>query len=136
MMLTYTSGVDSAMARAVVVSLFTWRRALPTDVLDGDDLQGWWGDSYPAVADDRIGSRLWLLRRRTLVAQTTLDAIRYAEEALAWMVEDELLVAVRVTAQRQGLSTLSMRVVGLFGDGSAELLVDFNDIWRVIQNGI
>jgi len=57
------SGLDP-LARAVIISLFTWRRANPDDVLPaGDDRQGWFGDTFAEVRGDRIGSRLWLLSR-------------------------------------------------------------------------
>ncbi|WP_033458863.1 phage GP46 family protein [Bordetella bronchiseptica] len=130
------SGASSAFSRAVVISLFTWRRALGSDPVDGSDLQGWWGDSFPAVADDRIGSRLWLLRRRTLGEQTRRDAITYAREALQWLIDDGILLEVEVTAERQGNSLLAMRIVGIYANGSEELLADFDDIWQVIQNGL
>ena len=84
---TIPLGLDSAepLVRAVVISLFTWRRANPDDDLPGDLRMGWWGDSFPTVADDRIGSRLWLLRRVKLTRQTQMDAEFYAREALQWL---------------------------------------------------
>ncbi|RIJ06065.1 hypothetical protein DXK93_01685 [Achromobacter sp. K91] len=128
------SGVTTPLGRAVVISLFTWRRALDSDPVDDSDLQGWWGDSFPTRADDRIGSRLWLLRRRTLTDQTRIDAIAYARESLQWLIEDSILASVEVEAERQGRERLAMRVVGMRIDGGRELLADFNDIWQVIKN--
>ncbi|WP_200894101.1 phage GP46 family protein [Xanthomonas sp. MUS 060] len=51
------------LVRAVLISLFTWRRANADDTLPDPRgfRMGWWGDTYPVVANDRIGSRLWLL---------------------------------------------------------------------------
>ncbi|MNX11290.1 Phage protein GP46 [compost metagenome] len=132
--LRFVSGVSTTLGRAVVISLFTWRRALDSDPVDDSDLQGWWGDSFPAITDDRIGSRLWLLRRRTLTEQTRIDAIAYARESLQWMIDDAILTGVEIEAERQGRERLAMRVVGLHADGSTELLADFNDIWQVIAN--
>lgn len=130
----YSTGVTTPLDRAIVISLFTWRRALPSDPVDDADLQGWWGDSFPSVADDRIGSRLWLLRRRTLVEATIRDAIAYAREALAWLVEDGLVVGFEVEAERQGRERLAMRVIGIRADGQQERLAEFNDVWQVIKN--
>ncbi|MNU43025.1 Phage protein GP46 [compost metagenome] len=130
----FASGVTTPLARAVVISLFTWRRALDSDPVDDADLQGWWGDSFPSVADDRIGSRLWLLRRRTLTDQTRIDAIAYARQALQWMIDDGILAEVEIAAERQGRERLAMRIVGVHSDGANELLADFNDIWQVITN--
>lgn len=131
-----SSGVSSALMRAVVISLFSWRRALDSDPVDDADLQGWWGDSFPAVADDRIGSRLWLLRRRKLDEKTRRDAIAYVRESLKWMIDDGILYGVEVIAERQGNSRLAMRIVGVYADGASEMLADFDDIWQVIQNAL
>ncbi|MFC3336896.1 phage GP46 family protein [Paracandidimonas soli] len=128
-------GGDDPLQRAVVISLFTWRRALPSDPVD-DDRCGWWGDSYPSVANDRIGSRLWLLRRRSLTAETVRDAQAYAEEALRWMVDDGVLLSVVVTAQRQGVERLVLFVRGVSADGQADLDLRFNDVWRIIQDAV
>lgn len=120
------------LTRAVYISLFTWRRALDSDPVDDRELYGWWGDSFPSVADDQIGSRLWLLRRRELTAQTIRDAITYAEEALAWLVSDGHAISVAVSAERRGNDQLRMRVnVGLVDGGP--LSIDIEDIWRVIN---
>lgn len=132
----YSSGVTTPLDRAIVISLFTWRRALPSDPVDDTDLQGWWGDSFPPVADDRIGSRLWLLRRRALVDSTVRDAITYAREALAWLVEDGHLISYEVEAERQGREVLAMRIIGIRTDGQQERLAEFNDVWQVIQNAL
>jgi phage gp46-like protein len=120
------------LTRAVYISLLSWRRALESDPVDDDELQGWWGDSFPTVSGDQIGSRLWLLRRRTLDAQTVRDAITYADEALAWLVADEHASAVVVTAERRGNDQLRMRVRIDLVDGDP-LSVDIEDLWRVIN---
>ncbi|EPN56356.1 Phage GP46, partial [Pseudomonas syringae pv. actinidiae ICMP 19079] len=55
--------LQASLLRSVVISLFTWRRAEADDPIDDAERFGWWGDTYPTQANDRIGSRLWLLRR-------------------------------------------------------------------------
>ncbi|EOW1941973.1 phage GP46 family protein, partial [Yersinia enterocolitica] len=70
------------LTRAVIISLFTWRRADPDD--DSEQPMGWWGDSYPTIQNDRIGSRLYLLQRTTLTHNTVELARGYLEQALAW----------------------------------------------------
>lgn len=122
---------ESAWRRAAVVSLLTWRRAGPDDPLDDAELNGWWGDSYPNITNDRIGSRLWLLRRRSLTAQTERDAQAFAREALQWMLDDGRVTAVAITTERD-TSRLTMRVVLTFRDGATlELFLD--DLWQVIH---
>lgn len=102
--------VRSALRRAVVISLLTWRRAEPSDPVDDSNLQGWWADSYPEQPNDRIGSRLWLLRRRSITAQTLRDAQRYCEEALQWLIDDGLVTAVQVQIARADTNRLTAHV--------------------------
>ncbi|MDH0362785.1 phage GP46 family protein [Comamonas aquatica] len=120
----------SALERAVFISLFTWRRADPGDQVDGADLQGWWGDSYPSLANDRIGSKLWLLRRRTITPQTLRDAQRYCEEALQWLVDDGHVTQVTVTITRPAPTRLSAQVLLQRHDGDP-LPLSFDDLLQL-----
>lgn len=90
-------GLDSSedIATAVALSLFSDRLAEASDAVPfGGDRRGWWGDSYPAVAGDRIGSRLWLLSRAKATDALPLIARGYILEALHWMIDDGVAKAV------------------------------------------
>ena len=123
---------EQLLRRAVTISLFSWRRANDDDELDDSDRQGWWGDSVPTVAGDQMGSRLWLLRRRTLVPDTFKDAKAYADEALAWMVEDGIVSAVGVTVERNGIHGMRMLVL-LTEENGETLQLAFEDTWSLIN---
>ena len=125
---------EELLRRAVTISLFTWRRAGPDDPVDDSDRKGWWGDCVPSVAGDQIGSRLWLLARRTLVAQTLQDAQAYAEEALVWLLDDQIVMAVTVTVERQGNDRMNLRVT-LTEQNGETLELNFADTWELI-NGV
>ena len=86
----------------------------------------------PPVAGDKLGSRLWLLRRRTLVADTFKDAKAYAEEALAWMIDDAVVTAVTVTAERLGNDRMNLRVE-LTEQNGETLQLAFEDTWSLIN---
>lgn len=128
-------GLDSQepLVRAVFISLFTWRRANPDDPLPAESREGWWGDSFPVVPNDRIGSRLWLLLRAKLTAHTVALAKGYAEEALAWLVADGVAARVVVEAERQGLSTLALACRLYRDDGRVLADVRFTDVWSFLQ---
>lgn len=123
---------EPLLRRAVTISLFSWRRAAPDDALDDADRQGWWGDCVPSEAGDQIGSRLWLLRRRTLTDDTLRDAREYAEEALRWMTDDEIVTTVTVTAERLGNDRLNL-VVLLTELNGETLKLAFEDTWSLIN---
>ncbi|WP_413722701.1 phage GP46 family protein [Sodalis sp. RH24] len=118
------------LTRAVVISLFTWRRALPDDVVE--EPVGWWGDSYPTVQNDRIGSRLYLLRRAKLTNQTAILAKGYVIEALQWMTDDGAAARVDVVTERQGLDRLAVGIAIFKSDGTRHNL-NFDDIWSALN---
>lgn len=123
---------ETLLRRAVTISLFTWRRASTDDVVDDSDRRGWWGDALPSVAGDKIGSRLWLLQRRTLTGETLKDAQGYAEESLSWMKEDGIVAAVQVTVERQGNDRMNM-LVRLTESTGETLDLAFEDTWSLIN---
>lgn len=125
---------DDLLRRAVTISLLTWRRAAADDPVDDADRQGWWADCLPTVVGDQIGSRLWLLQRRTITPDTLKDARDYSEEALRWLTEDEIVAAVTVTVERLGTERVNLQVVLTEANGET-LKLAFEDIWSLI-NGV
>jgi phage gp46-like protein len=119
------------LTRAVIISLYTWRRAATDDPVDDEELFGWWGDSYPAIADDRIGSRLWLLRRVKLTAQTQRDAEFYAREALQWLLDDGQVIGLEVSSEQVDLNRLNL-LTTLTVPSGARLNINPSSAWQVI----
>jgi phage gp46-like protein len=129
--MTAVEALHAGLTRAVIISLFTWRRAATDDPVDDDERFGWWGDSYPATADDRIGSRLWLLRRVKLTAATQRDAEFYAREALQWLLDDGHVIALVVSSEQVDLNRLNLRATLTIPSG-AQLDVNPPSAWQVI----
>lgn len=101
---------DSTLETAVLLSLYTDRRALPEDVLpaDGIDRRGWWCDAY----SERLqGSRLWLLSREKDLATVLRRAELYAKEALTWVLEDGIAETLEVEAVHLRAGVLQLIVV-------------------------
>lgn len=124
-----SSGEIAALARAILVSLFTWGRAADDDKIDGDDRKGWWGDSFAQTAGDQIGSRLWQLYRQKLTDQTRLQAEFFIKEALQWLVDDGIASKVDVAAERVGNDTLGASVKIWRKDGS-QVDLRFGNLWE------
>lgn len=120
--------VSDDLARAVVNSLFSWRRAEKSDDLPGTSREGWWADSF--LENDRFGSRLWLLQRAKLTPETLVRAKEYAEEALKWLIDDRVAGEVIVTAERGDYDQLSLSVIVVKPD-SSELSMRFQNVWSV-----
>jgi len=97
-----------------LISLFTDARADDSDTLPDDSTvrRGWPGDSFYS---EPWGSKLWLLYREKMTTDVRNKAVKYAEDALAWMLRDngEGVVAksVQVTGSIPRFQTLALNVV-------------------------
>lgn len=118
------------LTRAVVISLFTWRRAQPDD--NTEKFYGWWGDTWPTVQNDRIGSRLWLLTREKLTNNTAIRARTYITQALQWMIDDGVAARIETDVSRNSLNTLSAAVTIFQADGNRHNIT-FDDVWSEIN---
>ena len=124
--------VTEDLPRAVLISLFSWRRAKPDDQLPNGLKFGWWGDTYPDIANDQIGSRLWLLSRAKLTNQTISDCQDYAKEALQWLIDDNVAIGIDVTAERQGTDRLALGITITRGDRTSTN-IRFYNLWNYIN---
>ena len=125
---------DTSLETAVLISLFTDRRAEPGDVPAGEDLRGWWGDSFSEQGDDRIGSRLWLLSRKKLLPETARLARFYAREALQWLLDDGIAASVDINTELQPPERLLMQIRIQRPDGRVEDY-RFDQLWEAV-NGV
>lgn len=84
--------VDEDTQELIALSLFTWRRALDSDPIpDGASRHGWIGDA-------EFGSRLYLLQQDVTTTESLAAAKAYAEQALRWLIDDDIFATVSATA--------------------------------------
>lgn len=139
---------DDDLMTAVLISLFSDRRALPDDPLpdgvsiwrgvEGDAVpalsgrRGWWADpTLDALPDGRadwIGSRLWLLSREKWTAAVAERLRLYAEEALAWLVADGVADQVTVAVARDPFQVIQL-YVEILRTGGAVFTGRFDWAW-------
>lgn len=95
---------DAGLRSAMLISIFTDRRARPDDVLpyENADRRGWWGDVAATEVDDEIGSRLWLLSREKRLSPVLDRARDYLIESLAWLLRDGVVGALDVEVEFGG----------------------------------
>ena len=120
---------DAGLRSAVIVSLFTDRRARSDDILpqQGADPRGWWPDAL-GDPDDQIGSRLWLLSREKQLPTVLAKARDYVMEALAWLVRDGVASSVEVEAEVSAPGVLGLAVFITRPDGPDRQRFDF--VWK------
>jgi phage gp46-like protein len=116
---------------AALISLFTWRRARPDDVLPDKSMgrKGCWID---AVQGREMGSRLWLLQREKQTRAVVQRAKEYAEEALAWLVEDGVCSSIEVVTEISAPGVLGMQVT-FHRDNAVSVKFQFDFAWQNLQ---
>lgn len=131
-------GLDASdqLASAVYISLFTDRKAPEGWRPEVVDRRGWWGDEVAPAGEEpfELGSHLWLLRNEVATEEIAGDARLYAQEALAWLVEERVAASVTVES---GLIEEPRRGVWLkilITDRQGEIAFDkrFDRLWREI----
>ncbi len=124
---------DRGLETAVILSLFTDRRAESDDVPpsgDDRDRRGWWADEFAEVAGDRIGSRLWLLDRSKRTNDVKLRATESIREALAWMLEDRVVSGIDVEVET--VDNALVFAVGLQRPGRDPVSFRFAHTWQEV----
>lgn len=116
------AGGDDLLS-AVIISVFSDRRAETDDLTPGDYRGGWWGDTFAELGGDRIGSRLWLLAREKQTDETLTRAREYVIESLQWLVDDGVASEVEVENEWIREQTMGMAITITKPDGSSR---DFN----------
>lgn len=126
---------EQGLETAVMISLFTDRRANDDDILpevNSDDKRGWWGDQTSNIEDDQIGSRLWLLDRAKTTEENIVRCKQLVRESLQWMIDDGVFIKMTVDAERQGTpgnDRLVFSVDGFKRDGS-KVSLEFDNKWE------
>lgn len=126
----FALATDDGLETAVILSLFTDARAQDEDVLPAGqaDRRGWWADAFPVMPGDRFGSRLWLLRASKQLQQSLNEARQYAEEGLAWLVEDGAASKIEVDTFIARDEVMGMHVRIFRPDGSVTP-IRFETLW-------
>ncbi|PZQ44871.1 MAG: hypothetical protein DI551_09220 [Micavibrio aeruginosavorus] len=137
-LITGQSGLelDGSLTSSIIVSLLTDRRALPDDDLDEitpqsalipPDRRGWAGDALSEDSTDRIGSRLWILRRRKQTEETRQEAIEIVREALQWMIDDGVALSIGIVAEWSEIGRLDA-VVDIVQIDGTKTTFNFSDL--------
>lgn len=125
---------DDGMETAVLISLFTDRRAEDGDELPDNttDRRGWWADAFSDVEGDLVGSRLWLLSRSKHLPEVAVQAEGYAAEALQWMIDDGISESITVSAEWIDPQTLALKVE-ITRPARTPLSFSFDNLWEAVN---
>ena len=128
---TLSTYIGNPLVRAVLISLFSWRRANADDDVQDGDRQGWWADTYNTDGD-LTGSRIWELLRQKVTAQALRQAEEFGREALQWLIDDGVASTVDVAVEAGESGRVDMLVTVTKPDRSATT-IRFQDVWEKLQ---
>lgn len=116
---------DLDLQTAVLISLFTDAEASDDDVVpDGsDDRRGWWAGP--------IGSKLWLRARSKATPGLPALIRNDIEQALAWLIEDQVAAAIDVSVAYFAANAIGATVVLRRQDGT-RLALRFTRVWEKV----
>jgi phage gp46-like protein len=88
---------------AILIALHSYGRADPEDTLpsEGDMVGGWWADE---LIGEPLPSKVWLLSRSKITADTISKGTKYHKLALQWLIDDGWASSVDVAGTRSELS--------------------------------
>ena len=128
---------DDDLATAFRIALLTDRRALADDELpdDGDDLRGWWADLEAEEIWNGwpIGSRLWLLGRAKITAETVARAEQYCQEALQPFIGRRIVSRIDIVLERIGQASIGGTIMAYRGPARAVDL-RFEELWNEVRS--
>ena len=109
---------EDAFDTAMLVSLFTDARALPSQVALPERRRGWIGDER--TPGEQMGGLLWLFQMQRLTRSVANEIEDAAEQALAWMVTEEYAVTVNATATISSEDRLTLEILVTKPSGDVE----------------
>lgn len=102
---------DDGLETSIAISLFTDRRVSEEELpAPQKDKKGWWGDMFPDVDQDKIGSRLWLIGREKVTQEVAKRAEDYCKEGLQWLIEDGVATTIAVVAAYNSSKNLIIEI--------------------------
>jgi len=120
---------DDGLVTAVLISLFTDKQCDIEEIPDGEtSRRGWWGDMFPDIKDDKIGSKLWLLKREKQTDETLKRAKEYSEDSLKWMIDQKIAQSVTVETAWPSRGFLGIKVS--IQQGENNLTFSFKMNWK------
>jgi len=107
---------ESSFDTALKMTLFCERRASASEQVVPERRRGWIGNEANEIGNFEIGSKLWLLFQARLTQTEVNAAVDYTNQALEWMVEDNLLKSVEVVGSKENGALLLNIILFRFND--------------------
>lgn len=91
---------EDELLDAVLISLYSNRKVDDSEIPEGHENQGFWGDQLDPNGL-KVGSDLWILRREYMSEELAGKARQFIEDALQWLIDDGWAEEIRVIVQQE-----------------------------------
>lgn len=112
---------------AILVSLFTDKRAPASSVLDPARRRGWVGNILTAQSGRELGSLLWLYEQSRLTIDIRNAVIAETRAALNWLIEDGIALSVKVNLLDEAETGISLLIDIVSPNGDVR---NYSVLWR------
>lgn len=102
---------DDSFNTTIECSITWYKRASADEITNPRDRRGWIGDTIADIPGFETGSKLWLFSQARNTDNTLNGTQRAVEEALIWMVEQDLIKNVAVTNFYTDPSTIDADII-------------------------
>ena len=128
---------EQALATQVLICLMTDAHVDDSELPDGVENRGWVGDSFDlAEGETPIGSKLWLLRRRSIYEGIETEVEDHVRSALQTLIDQGAVASIDVSVTADRPRNRLDYEVSLYGrSGTLAFNRKFQLIWDQI-NGV
>jgi len=91
--------LDEGIETSILISVFSDARVSTDELPAGEtNRKGWWGDMFPEIENDKIGSKLWLTERGKKTLSVLSSVETSVKRSLKWLIDDGVASSVDVVA--------------------------------------
>ncbi|MCK5602308.1 phage GP46 family protein [Candidatus Pacearchaeota archaeon] len=91
---------SNSIDTAILMSLFTDKRATASEIQEGGQRRGWFGNAFNDDVTYEVGSKLWIHSNQGRMNNALLNDLNdKALDCLQWMLEDNVVSDIQVDSE-------------------------------------
>jgi phage gp46-like protein len=126
---------EQGLATQVLIYLMTDARVEPSELPEGVENRGWFGDSFDlAEGETALGSKLWLLRRRAIFDGIEIEVEDYVRSALQTLLDQGAVASIDIAVNSDRARNRVDFEVSLYGrSGNLAFAQKYQLLWDQID---
>jgi len=124
---------SNSIDTAILMSLFTDKRADVSEIRESSQRRGWWGNLFNDNVGYEIGSKIWLNSSQGRITAENLNSLNTNSlESLAWLKEDNIVDDIKVSSEKTGNREIRLHIKFVIGANTIDrnFILWENSRWR------